>query len=513
MSAEACSPLEVLRQPAFYPHQPAAIELKETHISWVFLAGELVYKCKKPVRFDFLDFSTLELRRQACEDEVRLNRRLAADIYLGVVPVTNEGGVLQLGGSGEPVEWLVQMRRLPVERTLDELYRAGSLQPADITRLTETLTAFYRSLPAAAVNPADYRAGIIKHVQQNRRELLAASHHLPPAQVKRIHAEQLRRLHLQSEVFDARVAAGRIIEGHGDLRPEHVCLSEPLAIFDCIEFSEEFRTLDLADELAFLAAECDHLGARWVSPQLLADCERLLGDHFPAALIGFYKSYRACVRAKVAALRSDQLSGEGQASVLQETQSYLALAEEYLQLPTPPHLIVVGGLSGTGKSTLARELGEQLGVDVLRTDVVRQQLFRANSSKELYSTDAREQVYHEMFQQAKELLDVSCSVILDGTFHSPELLQVAQRVAEQGAATFTAIECTCPPEIAQQRIRQRLAAGQDASDADLAVYERQRREWQPWPTAIQHLAVDTSQPLEAQLAAVFQRLRLPTHTS
>jgi aminoglycoside phosphotransferase family enzyme/predicted kinase len=513
MSAKACSPLEVLRQPAFYPHQPATVELKETHISWVFLVGDLVYKCKKPVGFDFLDFSTLELRRQACEDEVRLNRRLAPDIYLGVVPVTNERGVLQLEGNGEPVEWLVQMRRLPVERTLDQLYRTGSLQPADISRLAETLVTFYQSLPPVAVTSAGYRAGIIKHVRQNRRELLAASHHLPLAQIKRIHAEQLRRLQLQPEVFDARVAAGRIIEGHGDLRPEHICLAEPLAIFDCIEFSEEFRTLDLADELAFLASECDHLGARWVGPQLLADCERLLGDHFPAALIGFYKSYRACVRAKVAALRSDQLAGEGQASALQETQSYLALAEEYLQLPTTSQLIVVGGLSGTGKSTLARELGEQLGIDVLRTDVVRQQLFRAKSSGELYRTDAREQVYLAMFQQAKELLDASCSVILDGTFHSIELLQAAQRLAEQSGATFTAIECTCSPEIAQQRITQRLAAGQDASQADVAVYEQQRHQWQLWPAAIQHVAVDTSQPLEAQLAAVFQRLRLAAHAS
>ena len=229
-----------LRQPAAYPHNPGSVEVRETHISWVFLAGGLVYKLKKAVRYDFLDFSTAELREQACREEVRLNQRLAPHVYLDVVPITRSpNGQLCVGGKGAAIDWCVEMRRLPTDRTLDALLRRGELKPAQVDHLAEILADFYQKLSPLRIAAEKYRDRCFAHIHENRRELLAVSHHLQTNVVKRIHATQLQCLWLHAALFDKRVAEGRIVEGHGDLRPEHVCFTEPPAVFDCIEFNED----------------------------------------------------------------------------------------------------------------------------------------------------------------------------------------------------------------------------------------------------------------------------------
>src|SRR5439155_12847777 len=205
-----------------------------------------------------------------------------------------------------------------------------------------------------------YRELCLSHVHGNLRELLAVKHHLPRGVVERVHGFQLQLLMLQPALFEGRVESGRIVEGHGDLRPEHICLSDPIQIFDCIEFSPDFRRIDVADELAFLAAECDFLGADWVGPQLLAAYRRQSGDIPPPILIDFYKSYRACVRAKVAALRADQLQGAAQSAAAAEAHQHLALADRHVESWSKPLVLVVGGLSGTGKTTLAKALASAL---------------------------------------------------------------------------------------------------------------------------------------------------------
>ena len=290
-----------LRTPRAYPHRPQAVEHVETHISHVFLAGDLVYKLKKGVRFPFLDFSTLERREHACREELRLNRRLAESVYLDVIPVRRgPAGQFTLGEDaddrGEVVEWLVQMRRLPAERMLDSLYHHGELRPYHIDQLAALLARFYASAPRAPFTEEAYRQRCLAHVGENRESLRNSLPAGQAALVERVHAFQLQLLRLRPELFDARVQAGRIVEGHGDLRAEHICLTEPIAIFDCIEFREEFRQLDLADEIAFLVADCDFLGAEWIGPRLVHRFGQLSGDRPPAVLLDFYKAYRACVR-------------------------------------------------------------------------------------------------------------------------------------------------------------------------------------------------------------------------
>jgi aminoglycoside phosphotransferase family enzyme/predicted kinase len=488
------------------------VEHIETHISDVFLTGSYAYKLKKPVKFDFLDFSTVQAREHACREEVRLNRRLAPDTYLGVVPVIHSpSGAYQLEGAGQVIDWVVEMRRLPTELTLDSLHRRGKLLPEHVDRLAETLIQFYLSLTPLSVAGELYCSRCADHVRGNFGELLAVKHHLPRGIVERIHGFQLQLLRLRPIIFDERVKFGRIVDGHGDLRPEHICFSDPIAIFDCIEFNPDFRRIDVADELAFLAAECDFLGAEWVGPQLFHAYQERSGDHPPAVLVDFYKSYRACVRAKVAALRADQLAGQAHEATKEEAQKHLSLADRYARPWLRPLVLVVGGLAGTGKTTLAMAVGEALGAEVLRTDVLRQELFGAGphpaqADGSIYSSQARERVYELMFRRAAALNTDRISVVLDGTFSKAEALLGAQRVTSDPSSAFLAIECVCRPEIAHGRISGRLAAGTDASDARPEIHDLQRMRWQPWPVDIPQICIDTEQPLDKQVTQVIAAL-------
>lgn len=512
MASEFDEIVRWLSTPAAYPHGPETVERIETHISCVFVAGVDVFKLKKRVRFDFLDFSTLARRERACREEFRLNRRLAPQAYIDVVPITRgAAGGLQIGGDGQPLDWLVQMRRLPTDQSLEALYRRGELRPEQIDRLAGVLVDFYNSLSPLPIAADEYRQRVLAHVRGNRRELLSVVHHLPLSIVERVHAFQLQLLRLRPEVFDARVKAGRIVEGHGDLRPEHICLSEPPAIFDCIEFSADFRRLDMADELAFLAAECDFLGADWVGPRLLTKYRELSGDYPLEVLLAFYKSYRACVRAKVAALRADQLAGGEREAAATEALRHLQLADQYIEPWSRPIVLIVGGLSGTGKSTLAAALAEALGAELLRTDVIREELFTANSEptkldQGIYRPELRRRVYAEMLRRAARMHAEGVSVILDGTFSELAVVEAARNMATQPRAVTFAVECVCSPEVAQARIRRRLEQGGDASQARPETHDLQRQRWEAWPADLRQIQLDTSQPLLSQVSAVLSRL-------
>jgi len=504
--------IQWLETPNSYRHRPDSVQRIETHISQVFLAGTLVYKLKKPVKFSFVDFTSLAAREQACREEVRLNRRLAESIYLGTVPITRDAaGHFGLGGEGDVVDWLVQMRRLPENQMLDRLHATGQLQPLQIDQLSALLARFYASALRAPYAPATYHARCVAHVRENRDTLRST---MPPnlaAEVDRIHGFQLQLLHLRPELFTKRVEGGFVVEGHGDLRAEHICLDEPIAIFDCIEFLDEFRFLDVADELAFLASDCDFIGATWVGSQLFAHHEKLTGDRPDPALLAFYQSYRACVRAKVAALRAAQLAGTSDSAAMQEARNYLEFAGRYIPKNYRPLLLAVGGLSGTGKSTLARGVAEALSAHVLSSDVVRQELFAPPQIAdavpvEKYSLAGRSIVYDELLRRAASLLDQGVSVIIDATFAQTSDLEAVQTLCRQHAIRFLAVECCCPPDVALQRIAQRLQAGNDASEAHADVYRQQSESRTPWPVNIPQSKVDTTMSIEDQLQRVFSEL-------
>lgn len=273
----------------------------ETHMSWVFLTDRHAYKLKKPVRYDYLDFSTLDARRQSCEDEIRLNRRLAPDVYLGVVALSVDAqGGMHLGGAGPIIDWLVRMRRLPADQMMDSAIAAQSLTRDDVRHVAGYLSRFYAGCARLALEPAPYRQRFALDIGDNLRELTDPAFRLPADPVRAACAAQCAFLEQHAGLLDQRVRDGRIVEGHGDLRPEHICLRPRLAIIDCLEFSRDLRTLDAADELGYLALECERLGAPWAGDVLFAAYTAITGDAPGAALVHFYQSYRACLRAKIA---------------------------------------------------------------------------------------------------------------------------------------------------------------------------------------------------------------------
>jgi aminoglycoside phosphotransferase family enzyme len=290
-----------LRRPEAHAGRLARVEVIETHMSWVFLTDTLVYKLKKPVRYDFLDFSTLDARHLDCEREVILNRRLAPDVYRRTVPLTVQGdGMLQLDGPGIVVEWLVEMRRLPADRMLDAAIRARTVRTEDIRNLTRVLVDFYRGAPAIAMLANEYRERFAADIRSNHAELSSPSHGLGTAVVDSLAASQQRFLREHAGLIEQRARDGRIVDAHGDLRPEHICLTAEPRIIDCLEFNREFRLLDPVDELSYLAMECERLGDVSVGAQILARYLDATCDVVPDLLSVFYKTFRAYLRARIA---------------------------------------------------------------------------------------------------------------------------------------------------------------------------------------------------------------------
>jgi uncharacterized protein len=290
--------VRALSDAATYGRGIGHVEVRETHMSWVFLAGSRVYKLKKPVVRPHLDFGTIERRRHFCEEEVRLNRRLAEPTYLGVVPLCQGANAsYRLGGAGRTVDWLVEMRRLPREEMLDERIARQRVAPAEVERLGDRLAAFYAGLSGEAAGGVC--AGRLRRELAHDASLLS----LPALGVAGRTAPVLEAATAALErclpMIEVRVRSGRIVEGHGDLRPEHICLVEPLQIIDCLEFDRDFRLVDPYDEVRYLGLECAVLGAAWIGPILLDRLVAGLGDPPPPALLSLYAGLRALTRARL----------------------------------------------------------------------------------------------------------------------------------------------------------------------------------------------------------------------
>jgi aminoglycoside phosphotransferase family enzyme len=316
-----------LRRPDAYPEKPERVEVVETHMSWVFLTERHAYKLKKPVRWDSLDFSTPELRKHDCEEEVRLNRRLARDVYLGTTELTfdPEAG-LALAGVGEPVDWLVRMRRLPARQMLDARLLRGPLAESEVRPAALHLARFYAAAAPLALTGPEYRSHLERGVCSDRDELGLPELGLGQSRVRALAEAQLAFLAAHPSLFDRRVDEGRIVEGHGDLRPEHVCLAPEPAIIDCLEFSFELRVLDPADELAFLALECERLGDARVGRFFLDAYREVTGDEPPQELLHFHRVYRALRRATIAVWHLRDPAVSDHAQWRERARRYLELA-------------------------------------------------------------------------------------------------------------------------------------------------------------------------------------------
>jgi aminoglycoside phosphotransferase family enzyme len=299
-------------------------------MSWVFLAGERVYKLKKPVRNSMVDFSTLVARERNCREELRLNRRLAPDVYLSIAALTaGDDGRLAIDGSGTVVDWLVVMRRLPASLMLDAAIPGGTVTAAAVDSLSHRLIEFYRRGPAVEITPRAYIGQFAREHGRNRAMLTDRSFALDPSKVAHALGVVGDKLAGGAAELRDRVATQKILEGHGDLRPEHVCLEDPPVIIDCLEFNRELRLVDPVDELSFLSLECERLGAAWIGSHIMRRYRGALADEPSASLMAFYRAYRACLRCRqsVAHLREPSP---------RHPEKWLPLARRYLELAVEP---------------------------------------------------------------------------------------------------------------------------------------------------------------------------------
>ena len=511
-----------LLRPAAYPHPVnTPIRVAETHISWVLLTGEYAYKVKKPVRLSFLDYSTLERRRALCEDEVRLNRRFAPALYLGVAAIGGTPEVPVVDGAGAPIEYAVRMRQFRPEDELPALLATGGAGPDDLAGLGAAVARFHAG---AAIVTADSPYGQPDAVHRVTLDNLVELRTLPEAAAwhERLSdlAARLDALHATLRpLMRSRREAGWVRECHGDLHCGNVVRCEGrLTPFDGIEFDPALRHLDVVNDIAFLTmdlAERGHLGLRRAALQSWAES---LGDWQGLRMLPYYEAYRALVRAKVDALRAQQLGADSteRAAAVADCRRYLDWAGARLE-PRQPPLIITCGLSGSGKTWLARQIAASLGALHLRSDVERKRLAglaadepsRSPLDAGIYTREFNDRTYARLGDCAAAVLGSGEAVIVDAAFLRREERRRFLGLAAAAGSRATIVHCHAPQTVLRERIAARTAARDDASEAGLEVLARQPGYWEPFePDEAGYVAaVDTSDP--AAVAALLGRLAAP----
>ena len=479
-SAASPALVEAMMEPSFYPKPPTEVTHKETHISHVFLAGDTVYKIKKPVQFSFLDFSTLAKRRHFLQEELRLNRRLAPSVYLGVMPLFFERDRWRLGGGREAAEYTLVMRRLPEKRMLDFLLETKQATAAMMEQLADHLGDFHAAAePIRGITPDAHLDATRAEWNENLGELepLLAT---PAGRQDRERLGQFgaRFLEMNSDLIARRAADGWIRDVHGDLHAEHICFApEGIQIFDCIEFSDELRRCDLAAEIAFLVMDTSVRGGEpLVRPFIHRYLERL-NDPGMRALLPFYQCYRALVRAKVHALRLHRWSDEA--------ARYCNFALRFTWERFQPFLVLVCGLTGSGKSTLARALSARLGTAVINSDEVRKRIagkpgrHAAALNQGIYTAAMTEKTYHTMAREAGEHIKNGRGVVVDATFGRRSDRAGFIELAKKHKIPLLVLRCSASDAATAQRLDRRAAEGKDISDGRWEIYIAQKAAYEP----------------------------------
>jgi aminoglycoside phosphotransferase family enzyme/predicted kinase len=484
--------LPFLLNPQSYPHRPRSVRLVQTHASFVFIAPPFVYKVKKPVNFGFLNFSTLEQRRQFCEREVALNRRLCPDAYLGVVPISTRAGRFVLGEGDTVAEYAVQMRKLSARHFLDQLVERDAVTARDMDRIAGVLKQFYEAQhPTEEVESwgrvEQLRISTDENFRQTR-EFIGHTISRPAFETIRSYTDRFYARH--KALFASRIKERRIRDCHGDLHLEHIHLTpRALHIYDCIEFNDRFRYVDVASDAAFLAMDLDYEGRPDLARHFAARMASALKDEGMPRLMDFYKCYRAYVRGKVESLHSVAHAApeqEREASA-GRARRYFRLALQYAVAGSRPLALAVMGRIASGKSTLARALGAELGWEVHSSDSIRKQmagfpLYERSSTgarRRLYSQAMTGKTYDRLLAIADSQLKQGHSVIIDATFaRRAHRALLAARLGKHGLA-WQLLEAQASNAVVKQRLRAREAKPDEVSDARLEDFAQLTSLYEP----------------------------------
>ncbi len=510
--------IEELLDPGAYPERPSRVALLQTHISYLLFTADHVYKIKKPVDLGFLDFTTLDKRLLYCTEEVRLNRRLAPDIYLGVVPVGIKNGKATMEATGPAVEWAVKMRRLGDASILSNILSSGTAAEATIVRIADVIARFHKT---AFSNPRISEFGSPEVISRNTSENFSQTERYVGAAVSREAFDSIRSyterfILANSALLLERASSGYVRDCHGDLHCDHISIGDRIEIFDCIEFNERFRYSDVVADIAFLSMDLDFRNRPDLARILEDAYFTSTGDTEGPRLMNFYKCYRAIVRAKVDCLKSDEdeVPPEERLRAFLSARLHFRLARLYSEGGLKPMLIVCSGLSGTGKTTLSMAIASMSGAVVISSDSVRKELAglppqascKDGYGEGIYSPEFNARTYAELLSRAKALLGKKRSVILDATFLRNDSIASALKAAREAGTDTRIIRCVCPEDIVRENMFKRESQTRQgaASDAGWEVYLRQKGSLETLTE--DHLAVDTSIGIEGSLRYIFEKI-------
>ena len=501
-----------MNEPSSYPHSVSSIEQIQTHISSVFLTGKFAYKIKKSVDFGFLDFSTLEKRKYFCEEELRLNKRLSPDLYLEVVPISlvNKDKV-KVSNTDNIIEYAVKMKQFPQDYIMSELLNSRQVDRYEIDQIINTLVDFYKKQKVTdEIRSYGKKIAVERNIKENFQQTESfIDLTIPKTQYQKIKYYNQVFFDKSDNLFDERIKSDYIKSCHGDLHSGNIVIwNDEIYIFDCIEFNKRFQYIDIASDIGFLAMDLDVKNHPFLSSYLINQYRKINYDPTFLNILNFYKSYRAYVRGKVQGfqLNDDHIPKRQKETIIDSIETYFSLAEYYISLSyllikkQRPILILIGGLTGTGKSTLAQKLSVDYNGVVVNTDVVRKQiqgidLYECHHDKPntgLYEISKRERTYDQVLSIASDELNQKHNVILDATFQKKKHRKSVENLASRFNACLVMINCISTDEQVNQFLEQRQKT-QSISDGRWEIYLSQKETFEPFEDNEQAISFDMSE--------------------
>ncbi len=514
--------LQSLLAPSAYPEPTSAVHLVQTHVSLIFITDNFVYKIKKPVNLGFLNFTTLDRRRFYCTEEVRLNRRLCPDIYLGVVEVRDSEGGARFDGEGKVIDYAVKMKRLPEERMMARLLQESTIGDEDIQRIARTIGEFHlKADQGEEINSYGSPAAIWHNWDESFQQIAE----FVPAVISTTNLHIIRDwadafLAGNEGIFTERVSQGFIRDCDGDIHMGNICLTDRIWIFDCIEFNNRFRYSDTAADIAFLLMDFDFNARSDFSGIFLAEYIETTGDSGITKVLDFYKIYRAVVRGKVECfkLRDPDIPEDAQQEAKARATRYFLLARGYvIRRKLPPTLIITSGLMGSGKSSTAAELAFELGMQLYSSDAARKEIAHlpAHShdfsayGKGIYSAGFNEATYDTLFANAEKSLKAGESVIIDASFRRKIDRARFRALAEKLSASYYTITTVCPEYLIKERLDERVERPCTVSDGRWELFRMQSEEFEPFGIDEEkRICIDTSLPLRDTIDTILHSMEI-----